>query len=154
MLLARCKNERIEPPAPERASRIVDSAIRQADAILVTTVVGRLDPGHIARIEALLTASVATDVDTDSGKRRVEGDGDELSAIKASPGNVSLATVLNELDKLHAVRQVGLPPGLFDGIAANVVAAWRARAAVESPSHLARHDQPVRLVLLAAAASA
>ena len=150
MLLARCKNERIEPPAPERASRIVDSAIRQADAILVTTVVGRLDPGHIARIEALLTASVATDVDTDSGERRVEGDGDELSAIKASPGNVSLATVLNELDKLHAVRQVGLPPGLFDGIAANVVAAWRARAAVESPSHLARHDQPVRLVLLAA----
>jgi len=63
---------------------------------------------------------------------------------------VSLATVLAEIDKLHAVRHVGLPPGLFDGIAVNVVAAWRARAAVESPSHLARHDQPVRLVLLAA----
>jgi TnpA family transposase len=39
---------------------------------------------------------------------------------------------------------------VFAGIAANVVTAWRARAAVESPSHLARHDQPVRLVLLAA----
>ena len=31
-----------------------------------------------------------------------------------------------------------------------VVAAWRARAAVESPSHLRRHARPVRLVLLAA----
>jgi len=150
MLLGHCKGERIEPPTPERVSRIVDSAIRKADAILVATVVTRLTPGHIARIETLLNASVETDVETDSGERRVERDEDELSAIKASPGNVSLATVLSEIDKLQAVRQVGLPPGLFDGIAANVVAAWRARAAVESPSHLARHDQPIRLVLLAA----
>jgi hypothetical protein len=149
MLLGRCKDERIEPPTPERAGRIVDSAIRQADAILVATVVARLDTGHIARIETLLNASAETDVDNDPAERRVEPE-DELSAIKASAGNVSLATVLAEIGKLHAVRHVGLPPRLFDGIAANVVAAWRARAAVESPSHLARHDQPVRLVLLAA----
>ena len=150
MLLGRCKDERIEPPTPERAGRIVDSAIRQADSILIATVVARLNTGHIARIETLLNASAETDPETDPDERRVERDEDELSAIKASPGNVSLATVLAEIDKLHAVRHVGLPPGLFDGIAANVVAAWRARAAVESPSHLARHDQPVRLVLLAA----
>ncbi len=149
-LLGYCKDERIEPPTPERASRIVDSGIRQADAILVATVVDRLNPRHIARIEKLLNASVVeTDIDSDPGERRVEAE-DELSAIKASPGNVSLATVLAEIDKLQAVRHVGLPKGLFDGIAANVAAAWRAWAAVESPSHLARHDQPVRLVLLAA----
>ena len=58
--------------------------------------------------------------------------------------------MIAEMRKLQIVRQVDLPPDLFTGIAANVVAAWRARAAVESPSHLARHDQPVRLVLLAA----
>lgn len=150
VLLGRCKDERIEPPTPERAGRIVDSAIRQADAILVTTVVARLNPRHIARIETLLNASAETHLERDPGERHTARDEDELSAIKASPGNVSLATVLNEIDKLLAVRQVGLPPGLFDGIAANVVTAWGARAAVESPSHLARHDQPIRLVLLAA----
>jgi hypothetical protein len=58
--------------------------------------------------------------------------------------------MIAEMLKLQIVRQVDLPPDLFSGIAANVVAAWRARAAVESPSHLVRHDQPVRLVLLAA----
>lgn len=99
------------------------------------------------RASSLSQGPVAAEV---ADERRVERDEDELSAIKASPGSVSLATVLSEIDKLQAVRQVGLPPGLFDGIAANVVAAWRARAAVESPSHLARHDQPIRLVLLAA----
>jgi len=67
MLLARCKDERIEPPTPERAGRIVDSAIRQADAILVATVVARLNAGHIARIETLLNASAETDLETDPG---------------------------------------------------------------------------------------
>ncbi|MCA1698469.1 MAG: DUF4158 domain-containing protein [Actinobacteria bacterium] len=83
-LLAHCLDELIEPPTAERASRIVDSAIRQADAMLVATVVGRLNPGHIARIETLLNASVVeTDVDSDPAERRVEPE-DELSAVKAS----------------------------------------------------------------------
>jgi hypothetical protein len=77
-------------------------------------------------------------------------DPDVLASIKSSPGNVSLATTLTEIAKLEAVRTVGLPAKLFDGISPKVVTAWRARAAVESPSHLKRHDQPVRLVLLAA----
>ena len=58
--------------------------------------------------------------------------------------------MLTEITKLEAVRAVGLPTTLFTDISPKVVAAWRARAAVESPSHLRRHAQPVRLVLLAA----
>ena len=44
--------------------------------------------------------------------------------------------MLTEIGKLDAVRAIGLPDGLFSGIAPKVVAAWRARAAVEAPSHL------------------
>jgi hypothetical protein len=153
-LLGHGEEERIEPPTPERVARIVDSGIRQADAMLVATVVARLKRRHITGIEALLKASVDIDVETAAADGRPEPepepDEDALSAVKASPGNVSLATMFAEMRKLQIVRQVNLPPDLFAGIAANVVAAWRARAAVESPSHLARHDQPVRLVLLAA----
>ena len=58
--------------------------------------------------------------------------------------------MLTEIAKLEAVRAVDLPTTLFTDISPKVVAAWRARAAVESPSHLRRHAQPVRLVLLAA----
>ncbi|HWC85874.1 MAG TPA: DUF4158 domain-containing protein [Solirubrobacteraceae bacterium] len=151
LLLGHCKETRIEPPTPERVARIVDAGIRQADAMLVATVIARLKPGHAAGIEALLSASVGMDAETTADDEGEPEPGeDALSAVKASPGNVSLATMIAEMRKLQIVRQVDLPPDLFTGIAANVVAAWRARAAVESPSHLARHDQPVRLVLLAA----
>ncbi|MCA1697930.1 MAG: Tn3 family transposase, partial [Actinobacteria bacterium] len=150
LLLGHCKGERIEPPTPERVARIVDSGIHQADAMLVATVVAHLKRRHITGIEALLKASVDLDVEETTGIGEPESNEDALSAVKASPGNVSLATMIEEMRKLQIVRQVDLPDDLFAGIAANVVAAWRARAAVESPSHLARHDQPVRLVLLAA----
>ena len=118
--------------------------------MLVATVVARLKRRHITGIEALIKASVDLDVEETTGIGEPEPDEDALSAVKASPGNVSLATMFAEMRKLQLVRQVDLPDDLFAGIDANVVAAWRARAAVESPSHLARHDQPVRLVLLAA----
>lgn len=48
------------------------------------------------------------------------------------------------------VRAVGLPADLFAHVAPRVVSMWRARAAVESPSHLRDHGQELRLTLLAA----
>jgi len=65
-----------------------------------------------------------------------------LGRVKTDPGRVSLATMLGEIDKLQAARAVGLPPGLFADVAPKVVAAWRSRAAVESPSHLRGHPAP------------
>jgi len=55
--------------------------------------------------------------------------------------------MLVEIDKLVAVRAIGLPAGLFGDVAPKVVAAWRGRAAVES---LRTHPMPLRLTLLAA----
>ena len=58
--------------------------------------------------------------------------------------------MLTEIGKLDAARAVGLPDGLFSDVAPKVVAAWRARAAVEAPSHLRDHPRPLMLTLLAA----
>ena len=156
-LLAHCKTEKIEPPSPARTATIVDSGIRQADELLVVIVVARLHARYIDVIEALVPADDKTDNGgpaeadrTTGGSGDPEPDDDVLNSIKSSPGNVSLATMLCEIGKLDAVRAVGLPADLFTGISPKVVTAWRARAAVESPSHLRRHDQPIRLVLLAA----
>ncbi|MCY0936118.1 hypothetical protein [Streptomyces sp. H34-S4] len=63
---------------------------------------------------------------------------------------MSLETMLAEIDKLLAVRAVGLPSDLFACVAPKVVAGWRARAAVEPPSHLRTHPLPLRVTLLAA----
>ena len=73
-----------------------------------------------------------------------------LALIKAAPGNVSLDTMLVEIAKLEAIRAIRLPPDLFADVAPTVVAGWRARAMVESPSHLREHPQPTKLALLCA----
>ncbi|MEU2027018.1 hypothetical protein ABZ565_33535 [Streptomyces sp. NPDC016469] len=58
--------------------------------------------------------------------------------------------MLTEIDKLLAVRAIGLQRDLFIDVAPKVVAGWRARAAVESPSHLRTHPVPLRVTLPAA----
>src|SRR5450755_2670435 len=136
---ARCRAELIEPPTPDRVTEIVSSALHQAEQALLTQIAERVGPAAISRLEALIAAGDDDDEDEDV-----------LGLIKAAPGNVSLDTMLAEISKLEAIRAIGLPADLFAGIAPNVVAGWRARAMVESPSHLRQHPQPTKLALLCA----
>ena len=126
-LILRCRAELIEPPTPERVSEIARSALHQAEQALLALIADRLDPVVVARLEALIAVS---DDDEDENV---------LGLIKAAPGNVSLETMLVEISKLEAIRAIGLPAGLFDGIDARIIAGWRARAAVESPVHVREH---------------
>jgi len=141
-LLARCRAERIEPPSAGRCDRIVRSALYQAEQALTLCVSARLGPQASGRLAEL--AAAADDDDTAGGEPSA------LSLIKSVPGNVSLESMLTEIGKLDAVRAIGLPGAVFTGVAPKVVAAWRARAAVEAPSHLRTHPEPLKLTLLAA----
>jgi len=137
-VLVRCRSERIEPPAAGRVDRVVRSALYQAEQMLAARIVGRLSVETAARLRALVAVEVPDD---DAGEDSV------LALIKSVPGNVSLDSMLTEIRKLRAV---GLPAGLFADVAPRVLATWRARAAVESPSHLRDHAEPLMLTLLAA----
>lgn len=161
MLLAHCRDQLLEPPTADRLTRIVDSGTRQAEKAQIALVVSRLGNDHIARLETLVelggsTPSTLVTAADDQGADDAAGEDepgeemDVLSAIRASPGNVSLASMLTEINKLEATRAIDLPADLFRGISGKVLAAWRAQAAIESPSHLRAHEQPVRLVLLSA----
>jgi len=79
-----------------------------------------------------------------------EEPGSLLALIKASPGNVSLESMMTEIGKLQAVRALGLSGDLFADVAPRILDEWRARAAVEAPSHLRRHPQSLTVTLLAA----
>src|SRR5664280_1508025 len=72
------------------------------------------------RIRALVAGN---DSDGDPGG----GDRSVLVLIKADPGNVSLESMLIEIDKLLAVRAVDLPAQLFADVAPKVLARWRAQ---------------------------
>ena len=147
-LLQRCRQEGIEQPAPGRTSRIIGSGLREAKKALVAKVTGRVPAQVAARMNALIAGAG----DDDDAEDEPGEDGRALFArIKDDPGNVSLATVREEVAKLAAIRAIGLPSGVFAGIAPKVVASWRDRAAAEFPSHLREdHPEEIKLMLLAA----
>ena len=147
-LVRRCREEKIEPPAAARVTRMVRSALHNAEETWFDTISGRCGPAAAARILALIgeDADLAEDEDD-------EDPDSVLALVKSVPGNVSLESMLAEIRKLTAIRAVGLPPGLFADVAPKVVSGWRARAAVESPSHLRRRlpNSPQSAITLLAA---
>ncbi|MFY1621568.1 Tn3 family transposase [Micromonospora sp. WMMD735] len=140
-LLVRCRTERIEPPTAGRIDRIVRSALHQAEQALTARIAARLPVDVAGRLRSLVAVDVPDD---DTGEESV------LVLIKSVPGNVSLESMLTEIRKLRAARAIGLPGDLFADVAPRVLAGWRARAMVESPSHLRDHPEPLTLTLLAA----
>ena len=147
-LLKRCREECIEPPAPDRVTRIVRSALHSAEETWFATIAARLAPPVRERVLGL----VATAGDADAAEEDEDQDDAEsvLALVKAVPGNVSLESMLREIRKLTAIRAVGLPAALFADVAPKVLASWRQRAAVESPSHLRRRSPESAVTLLAA----
>ncbi len=144
-LLARCRAERVEPPAAGRIDRIVRSALHRSEQALTARIAARLPTGAADRLRGLVAGDRADD-DPAGGP----GSESALALIKSVPGNVSLDSMLTEIRKLRAARAAGLPDGLFADISPRVFAAWRDRAMVESPSHLRDHPEPLMLTLLAA----
>jgi len=144
-LLERCLAERIEPPTRGRMDRMVASALHRAEDALFTRVAGRLPAEASARILALIADTNADAEDGEENARSL------LALIKADPGNVSLESMLTEIDKLLAVRAIELPAALFADVAPKVIASWRGQAVVESPSHLRAHPNSAKTVCLLAA---
>jgi len=137
-LLERCREERIEPPTGARMSRMVASALHRAEEALFARVTARIPGGSVERIRALIAVRDGDDEDHDPESASTSEDGGPalLALIKSEAGAVSLESMLTEIDKLLAVRRIGLPDDLFGDVDSKVLAGWRAQAVVESPSHL------------------
>jgi TnpA family transposase len=145
--LAECRTRQLEPPTPGQIDRLVTSALARAAESVAARVSGRLDPAVLERLLALVQPGEQEAADADGGE--VE-DPNLLRWIKSSVGDVSLKTMLDEVDKLRAVRAIALPAGLFTDVAPKVVAEWRHLALIESPSHVRRRSDPVQAAMLAA----
>jgi hypothetical protein len=132
-LLERCREERIEPPARSRVDRIVASALHRRENSLFTRVAGRVGAQVRERLLLLVAAqpgTAAQDVESETAV-----DIAPLAWIKTDPGNVSLDSMLAEIDKLLSVRAIELPSGLFDDVAPKVLAGWRTRWRPVRSSH-------------------
>jgi len=153
---ARCRAGHIEPPAPGRVDRVVRSALRTYEDTLYRTVLGRIGPEGLARIDALLALGEAPDEvgegEAASAGTQAAGDAGAvtLQDLKADTGRMSLDNVRAQVAKLRRVRQVDLPLDVFADVSPKVVQVYRQRAAAEAPSELRAHPDAVRVTLVAA----
>lgn len=99
-LVARCRMERIEPPAPSRMERVLGTARAAAEHRFTADVASRLTAKAIAGLEAL----VAETDDEQAGRAS------SLAELKSDPGKRNIETLLVETEKPTRVRAIGLRP--------------------------------------------
>ena len=150
LLGTRCRELSIEPPAADRIDRIVRAAIHAHDERFCAGVLSRLAPATRGRLEALLRPAAANESsDPPSDQSPVTAPA-LLLRLRGDPGKPSLAGVQDELAKLELVREIDLPPDLFDGVLPHELDRYRRRVAAEAPYELRRHPEAARLTWLAA----
>jgi hypothetical protein len=115
LLETRCRELSIESPTPDRIDRIVRAAIHAHDSRFCTDTLGRLAAGTRERLEALLrpAGNEANNPVPDPSSQPAPA---LLLRLRGNPGKPGLAGIQDELTKLDLVRQIELPPGLFDGV--------------------------------------
>jgi Domain of unknown function (DUF4158)/Tn3 transposase DDE domain len=145
-LLSECRTRQVEPPTPKQTDRIVGGALARAAETVAARVADRIEAATVSRLLALVETG---DEDPGNGGGLHEDPG-LLRWLKASAGDVSLKTMLDEIAKLEAIRSFALPAGLLRDVAVKVVDEWVTQALIESPSHMRRHSVPLRTAMLAA----
>lgn len=140
-VVARCRKDRLEPPAPAKVTRLVASAVNTFEERFCRTTTDRLPAVTRSRLDALVAE--------DDGDDGVGGGRTFFTELKADPGALGLESLLDEVNKLQRVRQPELPPELFADVSEKLVSSWRARAAKQYPSDLLAAGDPVRYTLLA-----
>jgi hypothetical protein len=106
-LLARCRELRIEPPAPGQIERVLGEAESLFGKDFTACTQSRLPDGSAGKLEELLLEG--EDGDPAGGRRGF------LQELKDDPGSFQLDTLLAEIAKLGRVNAIGLPADLFDG---------------------------------------
>ncbi|WP_208870254.1 Tn3 family transposase [Streptomyces monomycini] len=139
-LLVEYRSRKIEPPGPSRVEKILVAARGRWEKEFCTRTIERLGPTCGGRLLALVAQ------ENDEGATL-------LAALKRDPGAVGLDSLLTEITKLTAVRELALPDGLFADCSEKLLAAWRARAIKMYPSDFRDTAEDVRITLLAALCS-
>ena len=150
LLGARCRELSIEPPAADRVDRIVRAAIHAHDERFCAGVLSRLAPTTRERLEALLRPAAADESSDPPSDQFPATASALLLRLRSDPGKPSLAGVQDELAKLELVREIDLPPDLFDGVLPHELEHYRRRVVAEAPYELRRHPEAARLTWLAA----
>ena len=148
-LKAHCRSSSIEPPRPERIDRIVRAAARAYEDRFCETIRDRMMPVTHARLEALLQP-VGSEIEAEGMVELSSSARAVINLLRDDPGRASVKSLRQEMAKLDLIRQLDLPPDLFDHTSIQELERYRQRVAVEASFELRRHPEPMRVTWLAA----
>jgi len=143
-LRQRCRGLHLEPPSPGRIDRLVRSALHTYETQLCATTLAHLTPAQLAAVDAIVREPERANSTPDTPVVAT------FQALRTDSGRAGLDSLLDETAKLRRIRALALPPSLFQQVAPKVVHLYRQRAAVETPSALRAHPEPIRVMLLTA----
>lgn len=134
---SRCKELKIEPPASEQLNRWILSAIAEHENRFCATILNRLTFRTRARLDSLLQIQRIEEIEWSTWQ-----------ILKSDPGKAGVDSIKEAVARLQTVREVELPPGLFQNVPQKLLERYAKRAAVEEPFELRRHTHPLRAVLM------
>ena len=126
--------EKVERPAAYNLARLINTIRQTHETHVFQSIVARLNVPTRRRLDALLT----DEADAEPIFQRLQSD----------PGRVGLDSLLKQIEKLKAIRDLDLPPGILESFHPDLVKRYRRRAATESSWELRRHPDGIRLPLL------
>ena len=136
------KVRQIEPPTPARLDRLLNSAHRQFEIQLCTSVMEQLPETCLQELDALTGPQEDSYILNPKEIR--------LNQLKEEAGPVGLKSLSAELCKLEIIREVGVPDKLLEHLCDPIVERYRLRVETETLTELRRHPDPIRYMLLAA----
>jgi hypothetical protein len=146
----------VEPPPPERLSRLLRTAVRQREERLCLDTFVQLSLVTRDALDALIHTDAPED---EAGQVPLFPVKSDLATLKDGAGAVKVVTVHQEIEKLRQLRALGLPDALFEGVPVKVVTHYRQRASREPraatgapPTPATRALHTTRRVVLATAA--
>ena len=141
-LKAHCRSSSIEPPRPERIDRIARAAARAYEDRFCETIRDRMMPVTHARLEALLQP-VGSKIEAEGMAELSSSARAVINLLRDDPGRASVKSLRQEMAKLDLIRQLDLPPDLFDHTSIQELERYRQRVAVEASFELRRHPEPI-----------
>src|SRR6266851_4732666 len=145
-VLERCRQLRVEPPSPGRVERLIRSGLHAFETQFFAETLQRLPPSTRSHLDRLLARE---DEEAPDGSDAT-GTPSWWVKLRQDPGPVGIKSARAEIDKLQALRGIGLPGDLFAGVARRVLDGYRQRATAERPAELRSHPEATGYSLVAA----
>ena len=154
------QNLHIEPPTPDRLSRLLHTALHRFDEQFCASISHQLAPETRARLDALLTTTLPEE--PSSAEVSTEAAPDQEAAapaqrsrsawqhLKQDAGQMNLEHTLEEIAKLERIEELGLPATLFAQTSPRLLQQYRQRIVIEEVHEIRRHPDALRWTLLAA----